>query len=328
MPQITLNSLIGLAGTDARTRCLATINYLTVYNAKRLAAFRHLPYLVVLNPHIAETYNLYLKSLELLLQLNRVEDTAMIHDSLVEYSEMHTDAIPSLSRGFQEVSNFFPKESIVEFLNNHFRDKINMETVATNYISQYEQLEHHVGIVHSQLKPAELVHVLAGYVNDMTFIKYYKQVPVQVDFGQEVTFPYIRHHLEYICTEVLKNSIRAHIENDCTETPVVVTIVQDISASGHRTLSLRFRDQGGGIAPEIEDKIFDYSFTSVEKAEKQGGMSDNMMPGENVDTVAGMGYGLPLTKAYVEQFGGNLQLQSCYGLGTDVYITLIGPDLD
>jgi anti-sigma regulatory factor (Ser/Thr protein kinase) len=328
VPQITLNSLIELAKSDPQRQGIAAINYLTVYNARRLSAFRHLPYLGVLNPHIAETYNLYLKSLELLLQLHRVEDSKMIHDSFVEYTEIHADAIPSLSKGFQEIRKFYPKESIVEFLNTHFRDKINMETIATNYITQYEKQKDHIGIVHSKLKPSDLVTILAGYVNDMTFIKYYKQVPVEIDFGADIEFPYIRHHLEYVITEVLKNSIRAHIENDKTETPVVVTIVQDTSPTGHRTLSLRFRDQGGGISPDIESNIFDYSFTSVEKQEKQSGMGDNVMPGEDLDTVAGMGYGLPLTKAYVEQFGGSLELQSCYGLGTDVYIRLIGPDTD
>lgn len=326
LPQITLNSLIELAKSDSKTRGKATVDYMTIYNAKRLAAFRHLPYLVVLNPHIAETYSHYLRSLELLLQLQRVEDPQRIHDVLCQVTDIHADAIPSLSQGFQEVSRFHPRDQIVSFLNDHFRDKINMETISSNYVTQHENLEDHVGIVYAKMKPSELINILAGYVNDMTFIKYYKTVPVKVDFGEDIEFPYIRHHFEYVCTELLKNAIRAQIETDRLDSPVLVTIVQDTSPSGHRTLSLRFRDEGGGISPDIEANVFDYSFTSVEAQEKQNGMGDNVMPGEDLAMVAGMGYGLPLTKAYVEQFGGKLELQSCYGLGTDVYVTLIGPD--
>lgn len=326
IPQISLNSLISLSREPPITNGLASVNYLTTFNAKRLQAFRQLPYIVVLNPHIAETYNLYLKSLELLLNLHRVEDTDKIYQTLTKFSEIHSDAIPSLSKGFQEVSTFFPKEEIVKFLNAHFRDKINMETMTNNFIQSINAPENHMGIVNTKLKISDLVHIFAGFVNDMTFIKYYKQVPVKIDFGEDIEFPHIAPHLEYVFTEILKNSIRAHIENDRADSPVLVTIVENSTIQGKRTLGIRFRDEGGGIPPEIEQHIFDYSFTSVEKQEKQSGMGDNVMPGEDVDNVAGMGYGLPLTKAYVEQFGGRLELQSCYGLGTDVYVELIGPD--
>lgn len=329
IPQITLDSLINISKKDISTNAIATINYLTIFNTKRLAAFRALPYLVVLNPHISETYQLYLKSLEILLSIDQSEykNFDKIHNSLLYYSEIHKDAIPSLSKGFQEVSKFFPKGKIVDFLNLHFYDKINMETITNNYINLINKPENHIGVLNTKLNVSEMLQTWAGLVNDMAFIKYYKQVPIQIDFGQDVEFPYIGIHLEYIFTEILKNSIRANIESGNGDKPIKITIVSNSISSNRKNLSIRFRDDGGGIPPEVEKNVFDYSFTTVEKHEEDKiGMNTNSMPGESVENIAGMGYGLPLTKAYVELFGGNLELQSTYGLGTDVYIELIGPD--
>lgn len=329
VPLITLDSLIDLSKHRDDQLAKQTLNYLTYFNVKRLKAFRSLPYLVVLNPHISSTYQSYLKSLELLLKISgeRINDDKLIYDTLDQLHDIHSDAIPSLSKGFQEVSIFYPKLCIVEFLNRHFYDKINMDIIANNYMKAVDTSaqEDHIGIVDKALNISDLIKVYAGFVNDMTFIKYYKQVPVKITAGEDIAFPYIGQHLEYVITEILKNSIRSHIETDKAETPISVTISQSQEGS-RRTLGIRFRDEGNGIPPEIERNIFDYSFTSVTKEERNQGMADNSMPGEAIDTVAGMGYGLPLTKAYVEQFGGRLEIQSVYGFGTDVYIELVGPD--
>ncbi|KAH3671397.1 hypothetical protein WICMUC_004694 [Wickerhamomyces mucosus] len=336
LPKITLDSLINLSNTlqknDPITLNIKTLNYLTIYNIKRLKEFRSLPYLTVLNPYISSTYELYLKSLELLLNISNLEkinDSELILTKLIEFQEIHRDAIPTLSKGFQEVSKFYPKFLIVKFLNNHFNDKINMETITNNYIKTLNSnnSQDNIGIIDKNLKISELIKTYGGFVNDMTFIKYYKQVPIEIDFGENIKFPYIGQHLEYIITEILKNSIRSHIESNKSDLPILITIVENSKTKdGKRSLGIRFRDEGGGIPTEIEQNIFDYSFSSVAKLEKNQGMVDNSIPGEGINTVAGMGYGLPLTKAYVEQFGGRLELQSCYGLGTDVYVELIGPD--
>lgn len=327
IPKITLDSLIDISKKDIATNAIATINYLTIFNTKRLAAFRSLPYLVVLNPHISETYELYLRSLKILLELKPADnDFNKIHNSLIEYSEIHKDAIPSLSQGFQEVSKFYPKDDIVKFLNSHFYDKINMETITNNYINLINKPKDHIGVINTKLNVSEMLKTWAGFVNDMAFIKYYKQVPVQIDFGEDIEFPYIGIHLEYFCTEILKNSIRANIESGNGDKPIKITIVCSKTEDNRQILAIRFRDDGGGISPEVEKNVFDYSFTTVDKKNDDIGMGSNVMPGESVENIAGMGYGLPLTKAYVELFGGSLELQSIYGLGTDVYIELIGPD--
>jgi signal transduction histidine kinase len=43
-----------------------------------------------------------------------------------------------------------------------------------------------------------------------------------------------------------------------------------------------------------------------------------------LSSIAGLGYGLPLSRAYAEYFGGSIAVQSLWGWGTDVYLTLNG----
>ena len=97
---------------------------------------------------------------------------------------------------------------------------------------------------------------------------------------------YVPIHMEYILTEILKNSFRATVEHHrhrhrqhsgdangpVTATsqgplpPVLITIVPPPRLPGvnkSATLSLRIRDQGGGVAPANIERIFSYAFTTA-----------------------------------------------------------------
>jgi signal transduction histidine kinase len=96
-------------------------------------------------------------------------------------------------------------------------------------------------------------------------------------------------------------------------------------------ITLRIRDRGGGISPETLPNIWSYSFTtfnSDEAAAVDNGNSDGLNAlsesGGDQSTIAGLGYGLPLSRAYADYFGGTIAVQSMYGWGTDVYLTLQG----
>ncbi|KZF23166.1 alpha-ketoacid dehydrogenase kinase [Xylona heveae TC161] len=99
-------------------------------------------------------------------------------------------------------------------------------------------------------------------------------------------------------------------------------------------VTIRIRDRGGGIPPETLPNIWSYSFTTVSEDEPQGSGNpansgtvgalqtiSNAGPGSSL---AGLGYGLPLGRAYAEYFGGGIALQSLWGWGTDVYLSLRG----
>lgn len=99
-------------------------------------------------------------------------------------------------------------------------------------------------------------------------------------------------------------------------------------------VTIRIRDRGGGISPENYKRIWDYSFTTFNAHEVSTAISrssgmDALSAiaaggGESIHSLAGLGYGLPLSRAYAEYFNGKLDIQSLWGWGTDVYLRLRG----
>lgn len=156
---------------------------------------------------------------------------------------------------------------------------------------------------------------------------------------------YIPVHFEYILTEILKNAFRATVEHhhkshklssDSTPIPPVhITISPPpphLPPTVQTFLSLRIRDQGGGVHPSHLSRIFSYSFTT---ANSEGAAHDEDLeggpyaaqhvggsaavggvgsggPGEvnlfgeitrqgvqtGLGTIAGLGFGLPMSRLY------------------------------
>ncbi|KAH8427396.1 alpha-ketoacid dehydrogenase kinase family protein [Aspergillus melleus] len=104
-----------------------------------------------------------------------------------------------------------------------------------------------------------------------------------------------------------------------------------VSAPSSQSITIRIRDRGHGIPPEVLPNIWSYSFTTFSDLDLQGSENGNMDAfnaisnnSGQLSSIAGLGYGLPLSRAYAEYFGGSIAVQSLWGWGTDVYLTLQG----
>ncbi|KAF7965309.1 hypothetical protein HWV62_44502 [Athelia sp. TMB] len=137
--------------------------------------------------------------------------------------------------------------------------------------------------------------------------------------------------------------------------PVRVTISPPPASAppGAKFLALRIRDQGGGVVPANMARIFSYAFTTAAATSPDddggggpyaaqhvggaaavgsmgGGAGAGNVFGEmaakglqaGMGTIAGLGYGLPMSRLYARYFGGSLELLSLDGWGTDVYVKL------
>ena len=213
-----------------------------------------------------------------------------------------------------------------------------------------------IGVIDTALKPAIVVEACAGFVADICELRYGIRPRCIIDGEPDTVFASVPMHLEYIITEMLKNAFRATVENKSKE-PVVVTIapepplrpgdVPEIKAPGSDRgqfqgkaimplddnapgVTIRIRDRGGGIAPEVLPSIWSYSFTTFSEDDEMPGSSGmdglNAISSANsgLSSIAGLGYGLPLSRAYAEYFGGGIDVQSLYRWGTDVYLRLKG----
>jgi 26S proteasome regulatory subunit T1 len=151
-------------------------------------------------------------------------------------------------------------------------------------------------------------------------------------------------HLEYILTELLKNSFRATVENHARAKdrsmplpPIQITLSPPPSSSswqsttGNNFFSIRIRDQGAGVSRQNMERIFSYAFTTVSDGPGDDGAGAGAMPGDHEEpflgaitqrtmqtgmgTIAGLGYGLPMSKLYARYFGGSLEFKSLEGWG-------------
>lgn len=131
-------------------------------------------------------------------------------------------------------------------------------------------------------------------------------------------------HLEYILTELLKNSFRATVEHYQRERskgslpPIVITLSPpQANPRGEATyFAIRIRDQGGGISASNMPSIFTYAYTTAGRRvgeDGQLGFDDSRgvpvnpfaeISGQAVQTglgtIAGLGYGLPMSRLYAK----------------------------
>ncbi|KAI0549748.1 branched-chain alpha-ketoacid dehydrogenase [Xylaria curta] len=222
----------------------------------------------------------------------------------------------------------------------------------------------YIGVIDTALSPAAIVDTCAGFVADIAELKYGIRPEWIIDGEPDTVFTFVPQHLEYIVSELLKNAFRAIVENGSKE-PVVITIAPEPPDTGPPRLTLdppaedkgafrgdairplddnapgvtiRIRDRGGGISPDVFPNIWSYSYTTFNDDDTNDLTPNNGGGGRGQkdalgiisaastggSSIAGLGYGLPLSRAYAEYFGGGIAVQSLYGWGTDVYLRLKG----
>lgn len=93
---------------------------------------------------------------------------------------------------------------------------------------------------------------------------------------------------------------------------------------GRHEVLIKVSDRGGGIPAHKISEIWNYGYTTVNDSIKRmseihhGSLTGNFIRPD----MAGYGFGLPLSRAFARYFGGDISLQTIFGVGTDAYITL------
>ena len=226
-----------------------------------------------------------------------------------------------------------------------------------------------IGAIDTSLQPAKIIRACEGFVGDICEFKYGVRPRIEISGSVDATFAHIPVHLEYILTELIKNAFRATIESGNEIHPIEVTLaaapdvpvskldfLKNISVNEEMhdytqegmdeyciasegvegplsaaapSITIRIRDRGGGIPPDVLPNIWSYSFTTfnADDTANTSPMADGLQAitnGGNPSSIAGLGYGLPLSRAYAEYFGGHIAMKSMHGWGTDVYLSLQG----
>ncbi|KAJ5623651.1 hypothetical protein N7490_012256 [Penicillium lividum] len=250
----------------------------------------------------------------------------------------------------QHLALHLTSQPVIDELSKTPHESSSRNTSPSNYI----------GVIDTALQPAQIIRSCEDFVSEICELKYGVRPRLEIGGEPDASFAHIPVHVEYIITELLKNAFRATIESGNEREPIEVTIAAapDVPGNGRpvqedtdgsfqldsaeneavdhaspssQSITIRIRDRGGGIPPEVLPHIWSYSFTTFSDMDSGGEGSSNLRAldtiassGGHISSIAGLGYGLPLSRAYAEYFGGSIAIQSLWGWGTDVYLTLQG----
>ncbi|KAJ3141366.1 hypothetical protein HK100_007605 [Physocladia obscura] len=305
--------------------------------ARRVKAIQKLPFIVGVNPHIRGIYQLYLDSFETLSNLPEPDDndsTKLFTTTLKDLVASHTDVIPRLAKGFKECGKYMSKEDAAEFLDGMIYSRIAIRVLAEHHLALQDPIPGYIGVLNTSLSPTSLLKQTADYVQELCEINYGIAPEFELTGHLDTRITYISNHLEYIFMEILKNANRATVEHfvklrqsgavSRTESfppPIQITV-----ARGPDDVTIRFRDRGGGIPPDEMSRVFEYSYTTVPKSELDtdlsifSSQSRQAMQAGVGGPIAGLGFGLPMSRIYAKYFGGSLELKSVGGHGLDVFL--------
>ncbi|THH03716.1 hypothetical protein EW145_g6061 [Phellinidium pouzarii] len=343
---------------------------------RRIRALESLPFIVGTNPYVTRTLEAHRKSFEWLATypaVGSLEENAEFATQLEFLVQSHANDIPTLAKGFQECGRYMSPGAVSDFLDSTIRNRIAVRLIAEQHIALTWALGRslhysiHDGVVNMTCSPVEMIKACSLFVGEMCEATFGVHPNVVIDGHLDTTFAYVPVHLQYILTELLKNAFRATVEShwkafgmsSLREMPsVIATISSPQSTAGSKNssyLSIRVRDEGGGVSLKNMSHIFSYAFTTAgrnlhQEDETDGGpyaaqhvggsaaigggtkgeAGEADLFGEitgkgietGVGTLAGLGYGLPMSRLYARYFGGSLDLFSLDGWGTDVILKL------
>jgi len=170
-------------------------------------------------------------------------------------------------------------------------------------------------------------------------------------------FPFVPRYLFYILSELLKNSVRATIEQHFVNRAYPISTPEEVRASlapvqvlvcsGSDVCSIRVSDEGGGIPVDQLGHVWSYLYTTAEPInfpltresvdaptdlrKLEMGMLNSVHSLADGDEeqnmlmrspLAGLGCGLPLSKLYAQYLGGDVKLHTLPCFGTDVFVYL------
>ncbi|KAJ1569725.1 hypothetical protein HK096_002183, partial [Nowakowskiella sp. JEL0078] len=244
------------------------------------------------------------------------ESERKFSEKLKELVTGHQDVIPKLAKGFQESGKYMSKESLATFLDDMIRARIGIRVLAEHHLALKDPHKDWIGVVHTRFVPFEMIRSCCVYVQDLCEINYGSAPDFSINGDTDTVVTYLPVHLEYILLELLKNAMRATVERSTRIGRKEHPSVEITICRGVEEISIRIRDQGGGIAKKDLPFIFDYSYTTVPSSEES---NDGGMFAHHTKMSMQNGVGGPMAASY---FGGSLDLVSIAGHGSDVFVQL------
>ncbi|CAL0304860.1 unnamed protein product [Lupinus luteus] len=298
--------------------------------ARRAIELENLPYGLSHKSAVLKVKDMYLDSfrdIRSFPDIKNMNDERTFTEMIKAIKARHNNVVPSLALGVQQLKKCMdPKidyedlDEIHQFLDRFYMSRIGIRMLIGQHVELHNPhpAPHRVGYIHTKMSPLEVARNASEDARSMCCREYGSAPDVHIYGDPNFTFPYVPAHLHMMVFELVKNSLRA-VQERFMDSDKVTPPVRIIVADGVEDVTIKVSDEGGGIARSGLPRIFTYLYSTARNPLDEHadlGIADN-----NV-TMAGYGYGLPICRLYARYFGGDLQIISMEGYGTDAYLHL------
>ncbi|KAJ8467622.1 hypothetical protein OPV22_030174 [Ensete ventricosum] len=296
--------------------------------ARRAIELESLPLGLSGKPAVLKVRDWYLDSFRDLRSFPKIKDPRdeLSFTQLIKMIKLrHNNVVPAMALGVQQLKRdmnrkLVPKEleEIHQFLDRFYMSRIGIRMLIGQHVALHDPDPEPgcVGQINTELSPVQVARTASEDARSICFREYGSAPEVNIYGDPNFTFPYVPSHLHLMLFELVKNSLRAvqerFMDSDKDAPPVRIIV-----ADGIEDVTIKISDEGGGIPRSGLAKIFTYVYSTAKNP-----LDEDYCGVLNGVTMAGYGYGLPISRLYARYFGGDLQIISMEGYGTDAYLHL------
>mmetsp|Transcript_10719 Transcript_10719/g.13306 ORF Transcript_10719/g.13306 Transcript_10719/m.13306 type:complete len:376 (+) Transcript_10719:65-1192(+) len=238
-------------------------------------------------PSVKVVREWYARSISEIVQSERPVDAtteAAFALTLEKIYERHAAVLLTMARGAHELrtkmsarETFISDHKIHGFLDSFYTSRIGIRMIIGQYLALRRCEPHRrecVGLLNTAVIPRDIATDAARHAASLCERQFGLAPEVQVRGRLDLSFAYVPDHLYYIMLELLKNSMRATVENamlrtnktnafhlDHSDLPPIRVVVAD--GEDNEDVALKVSDEGGGIPRSHLPRVWSYLFTTA-----------------------------------------------------------------
>mmetsp|Transcript_21064 Transcript_21064/g.25291 ORF Transcript_21064/g.25291 Transcript_21064/m.25291 type:complete len:384 (+) Transcript_21064:200-1351(+) len=299
---------------------------LPVRLAHRVAELENLPHGLSSKPNVLKVRDKYVdsfKDLRAFPKIQNMQDEKEFASLLKRIYERHSNVVPMMAMGVAGLKKEFGEKGfrelpeIHQFLDGFYMSRIGIRMLIGQHVAIQNSQKGYIGLICIKVRPVQVAWEAIQDARAMCMRQYGDAPEVEVYGDPNFSFSYVPSHMHQMLFELIKNSLRAvqdrFQDSDSTPPPVRVII-----AEGGEDVTIKVSDEGGGIPRSGLPHIWTYMYSTASSPLPQE--ADELELSQTPAVLAGYGYGLPLSRLYARYFGGDLQVISMEGYGTDAYL--------
>ena len=284
--------------------------------SQRIIELNQLPYNLLKLNSMSKVYNLYNETFRKLIDfklpknLNESNKYSNILETIFkEHAAINNDianALITYNNNYKMIKH--EEEFINKILYNFYMSRLSIRFLIKQHLIINKNKNNLFGLINEKCNPYNLTQNIIMNIDQMSYIIYKKYPKIIINNDSyKGNFIYIDSHIEYIVTEILKNSVRSTMEFGYNSPKITIDIklVKD-------ELIIKISDNGLGFNRKKLNQLFNFTYSNA--------LIDNYIDKKTI--IAGYGHGLGLSRIYSRYFGGDLIIVPFEGVGCDVYIYL------